>query len=105
MDSNIDIRDAPELGRYEIREDGQLAGFLEYRVNGDRMTLLHTEVEDAHTRRGLGGRLVRAALEDARARGMHVLPVCPFVAHIVRSEPERYLDAVVPSARGRVMAG
>lgn len=100
---NIEIRDNADEARYEIREDGELAGFAEYRVNGERMTLVHTEIDDAHSRRGLGGRLARAALDDAGARGLHVIPACPFVAHIIRAEPDRYLDTVVSSMRNRVM--
>lgn len=102
---DVEIRDNRDAARYEISEDGELAGFLEYRLEGGHMTLVHTEVDDAHSSRGLGGRLARAALEDAKSRGLQVVPVCPFVAHIIRTEPERYLDTVVPSMRSRVLDG
>jgi predicted GNAT family acetyltransferase len=100
---NIEIRDNPDEARYEIREDGALAGFAEYRIDHGRITLRHTEIEESRSGRGLGGRLVRAALADAQRRGLAVVPVCRFVALIIRQEPDRYLDSVVPSMRGRVM--
>jgi predicted GNAT family acetyltransferase len=103
--ANVETRDNRDAARYEIREDGQLAGFLDYRLGQGRITLVHTEIDDAHSGRGLGGRLVRAALEDARSRDLQVVPVCPFVSHIIRSEPDRYLELVAPSMRTRVLDG
>jgi predicted GNAT family acetyltransferase len=100
---NVEIRDNPDQARYEIREDGELAGFLEYRVRGGLVTLVHTEVDDEHSGRGLGGRLARAALDDAKSRGLQVMPACPFVAHVIRSDPDRYMDAVVPTMRRRLI--
>jgi predicted GNAT family acetyltransferase len=101
--AEIEIRDNPEQRRYEIREDGALAGFIQYRLRDGRITLAHTEIDESRTRRGLGGRLVRAALDDAQKRGLEVVPLCPFVAAVVREEPDRYLTAVVPSLRPRVV--
>ena len=102
---DVEIRDNEQQTRYEVRERGELAGFAEYRIDGSRMTLFHTEVDEAHAGHGLGGRLARGALDDAIARGLQVVPVCPFIAHIVRDEPDRYLQAIVPSLRERVMEG
>ena len=48
----------------------------------------HTEIDAACEGRGFGTRLVRGALENARREGLHVLPLCPFVAAIVRRHPE-----------------
>jgi uncharacterized protein len=103
MAENVAIKDNPAQARYELWENGELAGFAEYRLHGGHVTFTHTEVDDEHSGRGLGGRLARAALDDAIARGLQVVPLCPFIAEAVRSEPERYLEAVAPSMRGRVM--
>ena len=46
------VSDAPARQRYEAHLDGALAGVLEYAVKGDRIALIHTEV-DAATR-GMG---------------------------------------------------
>jgi uncharacterized protein len=103
MPEEVEIHDNPERARYELHENGQLAGFADYRLHNGRITFTHTEVDDEHSGRGLGGRLARAALDDAIARGLQVLPLCPLIAHVVRAEPQRYLQAVAPSMRDRVM--
>jgi len=46
--------------------------------------------------RGLADRLIRFALEDARARGLAVLPFCPFVKSFI--ERHREFEALVPDA-------
>ena len=46
---------------------GELAGFLVYRSKKGLLALIHTVVEDRFERRGLGGRLARFALDQARA--------------------------------------
>lgn len=44
-------------------------------------------------RRGLGTEIVRGAVDDLRARGLKVVPVCPLVAAFIRRHPE-YADLV-----------
>ena len=46
------------------------------------------------TVRGLGTALVTGALDDARARGLRVVPLCPFVDAFMRRHPE-YADVAV----------
>jgi predicted GNAT family acetyltransferase len=40
---------------------------------------------------GHGSTLVRAALDDVRARGLSVIPLCPFVKAYIEKHPE-YAD-------------
>ncbi|HEX8622704.1 MAG TPA: GNAT family N-acetyltransferase [Allosphingosinicella sp.] len=68
--------------RYELEVDGQLA-IAEYRLRPGRITFTHTQVPDALEGRGIGSRLVKAALDDARAQGLKVVPTCPFVKHYI----------------------
>ena len=99
----VEVRDNADEARYEIREDGQLAGFAEYRLSKGRMTLTHTEIETARAGRGLAGQLARAALEDAKTRGLKVVPRCAFMAGFVRRHADEYLPLIVPSLRKRLM--
>ena len=101
--AGVEIRDNPERSRYELRVDGELVGMLVYQLHDDTITMIHTEVNDAQGRHGLGTQLVRAALADAKARGLQVVPLCPFVAALVRREPGSYLELVAPGARAAVM--
>ena len=72
-----EIVDEQEDRRFVYREDGGEAD-LTYRLNGKRLVLLHTEVPDALGGRGIGGRLVRAAVERATLNGETIVPSCPF---------------------------
>jgi predicted GNAT family acetyltransferase len=40
--------------------------------------------------------LARAALDDARTRGLVVMPFCPFVAGFIERHIEEYADLVAP---------
>ena len=99
------VRDNPEKSRYEVSVDGRLAGFAQYRLDGERITMYHTEVEPEYEGRGVGAELARGALGDVRRRGLVVVPLCPFIAAYIRRHPGDYLDLVVPSLRERVIEG
>lgn len=79
--------------RYELRAGDKVVGFLRYRETDGRLTLLHTEVDPPRRERGLGSALVGGALDDARARGLEVVPVCPFVTDFLERNRE-YADLV-----------
>lgn len=92
--------DNPERGRYELREDGDLLGFASYTVRDGVMSVPHTEVDPRLRGRGLASTLVRDTLEAARARGLGVLPLCPFVTRYIARHPE-YLPLVPADQRAR----
>ena len=96
----IAVTDNPERERYEITVDGELAGFSDYRGGGEVRAITHTEIDPRFEGRGLGSRLVAEELDDVRAKGLHVLPVCPFVkAFLGDPEHREYLDLVEPQHR------
>ncbi len=90
---DVAVADRPERRRYELGLDGELVGFLTYRVDAGAgvITHRHTEIDPAYGGRGLGSQLVRFALDDARARGLAVRPQCPFVGAFIDRHPE-YAD-------------
>jgi predicted GNAT family acetyltransferase len=102
---SVEVTDNRDESRYEIRSDGELAGFVLYRLEPDRITFIHTEIEPRFAGAGLGGRIARAALDDARARSLSVVPQCPFIAGYIRRHPEEYLDLVPPALRAGLTAG
>lgn len=91
------IRDDPAAGRLEILVDGRRAGYAAYRRHPEAIAYTHTEIEPEFEGRGLGGKLVRAALDRARAEGVAVLPYCPFVREYIEHHPDQ-LD-LVPEGR------
>jgi predicted GNAT family acetyltransferase len=95
----IAVRDNPELERYEALAGDRLAGYVAYRRRPGALVLVHTDVLPAWEGRGVGGRLARAALDDIRARGLSVVPACPFIAAWMRRHPE-YADLALPSEGG-----
>jgi predicted GNAT family acetyltransferase len=82
--------------RYAITVDGELAGFAQYRDRGELLAFIHTEIDDRFEGHGLGSRLVSFALDDARRRGLAVLPFCPFVNGYI--ERHREYAELVPAA-------
>lgn len=97
------VRDRPEKSRYEVLagDDGtETAGFAEYFLSEGEIAFIHTETDARFAGRGLGGLLARGALDDARARGLRVLPFCPFIRGWIRKHPE-YADLVPETSRAR----
>lgn len=90
---DVEVVDNPAQGRFEARLGGRVAGFSTYRVVGDRVVFLHTEVDPEFEGRGIGSRLVGGALDEVRSRGLLVTPRCPFVAAHIQRHPE-YADLV-----------
>ena len=82
-----EVRNNEAERRYELEVDGELA-IAEYRLRPGRISFTHTGVPDAIEGRGIGKRLVKAALADARAKGLKVVPICPFVKHYIETHPE-----------------
>jgi predicted GNAT family acetyltransferase len=93
------VRDNPDALRYEILRDDRLLGEIRYRTEPGVITLVHTEVKLAAEGQEVGSRLVAGALEDIRARGLRVEPVCRFVSAYLSRHPE-YGDLVVSDRAG-----
>jgi predicted GNAT family acetyltransferase len=93
------VVDNPGEGRYEARIGDELAGFAAYERHGDVLVFTHTRVEPAFEGEGVGGRLAAGALDDVRARGLAIVPRCPFIAEYVRRHPG-YADLVASEPLG-----
>lgn len=90
-----EVVDAADEGRFVIRgADGREAELV-YRIEGDRFELIHTAVPESWGGRGIGGRLVRAALQRARAEHLTVVPWCPFALRWLRDHPDEAAGLVI----------
>lgn len=98
--STTTVTDNSAATRYEISADGATAGYVEYHLHGTEMALLHTQVDKEYSGRGLGEALIRATLDDARNRDLHVLPYCGFIRNFIAKNQD-YLDLVSPEDRDR----
>ncbi|MFZ3358474.1 MAG: GNAT family N-acetyltransferase [Xanthobacteraceae bacterium] len=81
------VRDNTTLSRFELESDGVIA-YAHYQVEGDVITVMHTETTEAARGRGLASQLVAGALGAIRARGLKVIPRCPFVRAYIAKHPE-----------------
>ncbi len=93
MPDNIEVRKVPERGHFELLVDGQHAGLITYRDNHDVRAMPHTEVDAAYEGQGLSRPLIQAALDQTRAEGLEVLPMCPAISRFISKHPE-YVDLV-----------
>jgi len=93
---NAEVRNNPSAHRYEIWVGGELAGYTQYLRRRGRIAFIHTKVYEPYEGLGLGSQLARAVLDDARARGLLVMPFCPFIANFIERHLDEYRDLVVP---------
>jgi predicted GNAT family acetyltransferase len=81
-----DIRDNRAANRFEMSVDGALA-VLEYERRDGALIFNHTEVPEQFRGRGYGEKLVEAGLAAARAEGLRIVAVCPYVRAYLRKHP------------------
>ena len=81
----IEREEGENKGRYVIRVDDAEAEMTYSRAGDSTIIIDHTEVPSAMRGRSVGQALVRRAIEDARAEGRLIIPLCPFAkAQFVR---------------------
>lgn len=81
------VTDRQDQSRFLYTEDGADAQLV-YRVDGDHLYLIHTEVPDALGGRGIGSMLVRAAVDRAASSGETVHPWCPYARAWLEKHPD-----------------
>jgi uncharacterized protein len=81
------VRNNHAAQRYEMDVTGGRA-FITYRRSPGVLTLLHAQVPQELSGRGLGSQLTRGALELARVEGCKVVPRCPFIANYMQKHAE-----------------
>jgi predicted GNAT family acetyltransferase len=83
----MNVTDNHERHRYEAEVPGGTA-FAAYRMQDGAIVFTHTEVPEEAEGHGVGDALARFALDDAKARGLKVVPLCPFIASWIERHPE-----------------
>lgn len=88
-DTMIELEDRGAKGRYVVRGPDGAEAEMTFTKIGERQIIIdHTGVPDAFRGQGIGARLVERAVEDARAAGKTIIPLCPFAASQFRRHPE-----------------
>ncbi|MGC5257469.1 GNAT family N-acetyltransferase [Gordonia sp. DT218] len=75
--------------------DEEMVGYLDYVSEPYQVVLTHTVVREQFSGHGYAGQLVRYVLDDIRATGKQVVPVCSYVQRFISQHPE-YADMAVP---------
>ena len=82
----ITLEETGSKGRYVARPDpkGPEAELTYSRASGTLIIIDHTGVPDAYRGQNVGKALVTRAVDDARAGGYKILPLCPFAAALFK---------------------
>jgi predicted GNAT family acetyltransferase len=94
------VQHCEDESRFEKPVGGKMA-YLTYRRRPKSIVFIHTEVPVEFQKLGIGGQLARAGLDFARAQGLEVVPLCPFIAKFI-SQHREYIDLVPAEQRARV---
>ena len=85
---NIELEDGETGGRYVVHQAGAEAE-MTFSKAGETMIIIdHTGVPESLRHLGIGEALVLRAVEDMRAAGKKIMPLCPFAVAQFRKHPE-----------------
>jgi predicted GNAT family acetyltransferase len=99
--NDITVVDNQVAHRYEAQVNGYVAFAAYEQHHSDEITFTHTEVPPELGGGGVGSRIAQFALDDARARQLRVIPLCPFIAAYIKRHAE-YRDLVPAAYQDRV---
>lgn len=85
---NITSEENGSHGRYAAVVDGHPAEMTYSRTSPALIIVDHTGVDDALRGRGVGQALALHAVEQARAGGWKIIPLCPFFKAQALRHPE-----------------
>lgn len=91
----MDIAHQPDFpkGRFVAMEDGRELGEMTYFTSTPgQVTIDHTEGFPGSEGKGVGLKLLEAAVAHARANGLRILPLCPFAHKMMDRRREEYAD-------------
>jgi uncharacterized protein len=93
---DMQVTELPEEYIFEITDaDGRRLGVIGYHLRDGALVMTRAEVDPEVQGHGVGSTLVQGALEQVRASGRAVIPVCPFIIYFIDQHPE-YADLVAP---------
>ncbi|HRG80731.1 MAG TPA: GNAT family N-acetyltransferase [Cyclobacteriaceae bacterium] len=86
---NIERIEHGSKGAFIIKGENERLAEMTYSKAGDNLIIIdHTEVSDALRGKGVGIKLVTAAVEYARKNQIKILPLCPFAKSVFDKTPE-----------------
>jgi|HubBroStandDraft_5_1064220.scaffolds.fasta_scaffold1694462_1 predicted GNAT family acetyltransferase len=73
--------------QFQASIDGEIA-YMEYRYKDGMIVLMHTDVPDRLSGKGIATSLAAFAFKYAKEKGLKVKVYCPFVLTFVKRHPE-----------------
>lgn len=90
---NIEHEPGGDKGRFVAKENGQVLGEMTYTTgDGNTITIDHTEGFPGSEGKGVGLKLLEAAIAHAREKKRRVFPLCPFALKMMDRRKEEYAD-------------
>ena len=84
--------------RYVMPVEGKMA-YSEYIKPNDKLIIItHTEVPEELEGHGIASKLLQQVLADIEAKGLQLVPLCPFTSAYVRRHPD-WMRIVHPNYR------
>lgn len=87
----VKVSDDTERARFVLADEG-LDGELVYRVEGNRLVLVHAEVAPSLRGQGIAGQLVEAAVDRARRTGESLAPWCGYTRRWLKDHAQEVSD-------------
>ncbi|NNG19525.1 N-acetyltransferase [Naumannella sp. ID2617S] len=87
----LDFHHDEQAHQYQVSQDGQRVGLIDYRLADQVATFTHTETDLSVQGQGIAGKLTQFALDDVRSRGWRLVPRCPYTRSFVERHQE-YAD-------------
>ena len=76
---DTEVRDNPDLRRFELRAGDQVAGIAAYRVRDGVTVITHSEIDATFRGQGLGTELARQTMDLLKSQRARVITACPLL--------------------------
>jgi len=80
--------EAGRRGTFDLTIGDTKSGFLSYSLDDNTIVVDYVQVDPSLRGKGLGDRLVAAAVEWARAHKRKVVPICSYARAVMRRKTE-----------------
>ncbi len=85
--SKLEVLHNPAQKRFEIQIGDQIA-MVKYILGSSEIIFTHTEVPEAFEGHGVAGKMAKVAVEYAKAQGLRIRPMCPYIAEYIKQHAE-----------------
>ena len=84
--------DDKQHGHFYIEDGGERIGEMELSIEGNRLTVYHTEVDARAEGKGYAKKMLAAMVDHARKHALTVTPLCPYVHAQFKRHADDYAD-------------